>query len=117
MHSFFNVFHVLFCVILVIAVLLQPGSKGGSLGAAFGGGGANTAFGAQGAAPFLSKLTYVMAGLFFITSVTIEIVIINEHKSSLDLSPISAPASTPKPAAGIAPAAPAPVPAQAPVKK
>jgi len=56
MSAFLVTLHVIVAVLLVGGILLQPGAKGGGLGAAFGGGGANSAFGARGAAPFLAKL-------------------------------------------------------------
>ncbi|GLH71895.1 hypothetical protein GETHLI_03970 [Geothrix limicola] len=102
---------VLFGVLLIGTVLLQPGTKGG-LGASFGGGGANSAFGAQGATPFLSKATYWLAAGFLATTLFIEVLIIRENRSVLDKTMDKAVATTP------APAVPAPaVPAPAPVKK
>src|SRR5512135_1495522 len=117
MHSFFNVFHILFCVILVAGVLLQPGDKGGGLGSAFGGGGANTAFGAQGAAPVLAKITYYIAAVYLATSILIEYNTIKQNRSVLEklAEPKPAAASTlpnagaAKPAAPAVPTAPAPV--------
>ncbi len=100
--------HILVCVLLVGAVLLQPGSKGGGLGATFGGGGANTAFGAQGAAPFLAKATYWLAAGFFLTSLVIEILIVKSNRSVLDKLGSKPAASAPAPAkAPVPPAAPA----------
>ncbi len=93
---------ILFGVLLIGAVLLQPGTKGG-LGASFGGGGANSAFGAQGATPFLSKATYWLAAGFLGTTLFIEVLIIRQNRSVLD-----------KTADRPAPVAPAPAPAPAP---
>lgn len=99
--------HVIVCLLLIGGILLQPGSKGGGLGASFGGGGANTAFGAQGAAPFLAKATYWLAAGFFMTSLVIEIMIVKDRRSVLDK--LDAPAaSTPAPATST-PKAPAPI--------
>ena|SRR5690606_13468495 len=61
------VFHVLVAVGVVVLVLLQQG-KGADAGAAFGGGASQTVFGSRGSATFLSKLTAVLAVLFFVTS-------------------------------------------------
>jgi len=58
-------------VLLIITILLQPGSKGGGLGAAFGGGASGSLFGASGSANFLSRTTAVLATVFFITSLTL----------------------------------------------
>ncbi|WP_291271051.1 preprotein translocase subunit SecG [Geothrix sp.] len=99
---------ILFGVLLIGAILLQPGTKGG-LGASFGGGGANSAFGAQGATPFLSKATYWLAAGFLGTTLFIEVLIIRGNRSVLDKIGDKPAVTVPAPA----PAAPAPVPAPA----
>lgn len=66
------VFHVLVAVAVVALVLLQHG-KGADAGAAFGGGASQTVFGSRGSATFLSKLTAVLAVLFFLTSFTLAV--------------------------------------------
>ena len=100
---------IVFGILLIGTILLQPGTKGG-LGASFGGGGSNSAFGAQGATPFLSKATYWLAAGFMITSLAIEITIVKENRSVLDKAPAirPAPAPAPLPAAPPVPVAPAP---------
>lgn len=55
---------VLVSLALIGLVLLQQG-KGANAGAAFGGGGANSVFGAVGPANFLQRLTTWLAVLFF----------------------------------------------------
>jgi preprotein translocase subunit SecG len=64
--------HLIICVGLVLAVLLQAG-KGGGLAGAFGasGGAAQTLFGGRGAATFLSKATTVLGIAFMTTSLTL----------------------------------------------
>jgi preprotein translocase subunit SecG len=59
--------HFLVCFVLITVVLLQRG-KGAGMGAALGGGGANTVFGGRGAGNFLTKLTTGTAILFMGTS-------------------------------------------------
>jgi preprotein translocase subunit SecG len=59
--------HVLVCIVLIIAVLLQSG-KAADLAGAFGGAGSQTAFGPRGAATLLGKVTTVGAVLFMLTS-------------------------------------------------
>jgi preprotein translocase subunit SecG len=59
--------HVLVCIVLIIAVLLQSG-KAADLAGAFGGGGSQTAFGPRGAATLLGKVTTIGAILFMLTS-------------------------------------------------
>jgi preprotein translocase subunit SecG len=95
---------IVFGILLIGTILLQPGTKGG-LGASFGGGGANSAFGAQGATPFLSKTTYWLAGGFLATTMFIEVLIIRQNRSVLDKTLDTPVATAP------APVLPAPAPA------
>jgi preprotein translocase subunit SecG len=111
MSGFLLTLHVIVSILLVAVILLQPGAKGGGLGASFGGGGANSAFGAQGSAPFLAKFTYWLAGIVMATSLVIEVIIVRDNRSVLDRSvaPVSAPAHpAPAPAAPAVPGAAAP---------
>ena len=70
MNTLLLVLHVMVCVVLIGVVLLQRG-KGADLGAALGGGGANTIFGGRGAGNFLTKLTTASAIVFMGTSLTL----------------------------------------------
>jgi preprotein translocase subunit SecG len=62
--------HVIACVALMVAILLQSG-KGGGLAGAFGAGSSQTLFGGRGAATFLSRTTTILAVIFFTTSLTL----------------------------------------------
>ena len=108
MNGFLLTLHVIVSVLLVAVILLQPGAKGGGLGASFGGGGANSAFGAQGSAPFLAKFTYWLAAGVMVTSLVIEVLIVRDNRSVLDrpVAPLAAPAPTTVPVAPAAPANP-----------
>jgi preprotein translocase subunit SecG len=55
--------HILVCVFLTVAILLQS-SKGGGLAGAFGGSNMGAVFGGRGAAPMLSKITVSLAVVF-----------------------------------------------------
>ena len=59
--------HVIVAVALVGIILMQRG-KGADMGAAFGGGASQTVFGSQGSGNFLTKMTTILAILFFVTS-------------------------------------------------
>ena len=107
-------FLILFGVLLIGTVLLQPGTKGG-LGASFGGGGANSAFGAQGATPFLSKATYWLAAGFLGTTLFIEVLIIRQNRSVLDKTADKPVATAPAPVVPVP--VPAPVAPPVPAKK
>ncbi|WP_306601099.1 preprotein translocase subunit SecG [Geothrix sp. 21YS21S-2] len=102
--------HVIVSLLLIGVILLQPGSKGGGLGATFGGGGANSAFGARGAAPFLAKFTYYLAAGFMVTSLVIEVLIVKANRSVLDraaavkTAPVKPAPAIPVPALPAAPA-------------
>ena len=62
--------HGILCFSIVALVLLQRG-KGADAGAGFGAGASGTVFGARGSATFFSKLTAVLATLFFMTSISL----------------------------------------------
>jgi len=122
---FFTILHVVLCIFMIFVILLQPGKDAG-MGAALGGGAATSAFGGRGAVTFLSKLTAVCAGLFFLTSLGLSFVGVRSSVTSnlakaaaaksapdaqatpkaSDAEP--APAAAPAPAAPTSPAAPAP---------
>ena len=105
---------IVFGILLIGTILLQPGTKGG-LGASFGGGGANSAFGAQGATPFLSKATYWLAAGFLGTTLFIEVLIIRQNRSVLDKTADKPVATAPAPVVPIP--VPAPMAPPAPAKK
>ena len=69
-HTPLIVVHVIACLFLILVVLLQPG-KGGGLGTAFGGAGAQQVFGGRGAGNVLTKATWGAATVFFLSSVSL----------------------------------------------
>ncbi|MDX1589750.1 MAG: preprotein translocase subunit SecG [Oleiphilaceae bacterium] len=64
--------HVLTAVALVVLVLLQRG-KGADAGAAFGGGASQTVFGSSGSGNFMTRMTSVLALIFFVTSFSLAV--------------------------------------------
>jgi preprotein translocase subunit SecG len=64
-----KVIHIVSCILLMIAVLLQSG-KGGGMGAAFGGA-TQTVFGGGGGSKFIVRLSAILAGTFIITSTSL----------------------------------------------
>ncbi|MBB5319910.1 preprotein translocase subunit SecG [Marinobacter oulmenensis] len=66
------VVHVVIAVALVGLVLIQQG-KGADAGAAFGGGASQTVFGSQGSGSFLTRMTTLMAVIFFVTSFSLAV--------------------------------------------
>ena len=61
------VVHVVAAAAIIGLVLVQHG-KGADVGAAFGSGSAGSVFGSAGSANFLSRMTAVLAAVFFLTS-------------------------------------------------
>lgn len=118
--------HMIACIALVIAVMLQR-SEGGALG--MGGGGTGGLISGRGAASVLVRVTMGLAAVFFVTSITMTR--LNNDASnqgsilerqadesgnpfdSLTTPPASGTTTTPDPLGGssTAPAAPAPAPA------
>ena len=64
-----TVLHAFCCIFLMLVVLIQPGKSGGM--GALTGGGATQVFGGRGAGNILTKITWVTAGIFFLTSLTL----------------------------------------------
>ncbi len=67
MQTFLTVLQVFLSVALIGLVLIQHG-RGADAGAAFGSGASATVFGAQGSGSFLTRITGIIAALFFLTS-------------------------------------------------
>ena len=61
------VVHLLGALSVIALVLLQQG-KGADAGASFGSGASATVFGGQGSSTFLSRVTAILATVFFLTS-------------------------------------------------
>jgi len=67
MQTILIVVHLFIALGLIGLVLIQHG-KGADAGAAFGSGASATVFGSAGSGSFLSRVTAILAALFFITS-------------------------------------------------
>ncbi len=64
--------HIIVGVAIVVFVLIQQG-KGAEAGASFGAGASQTLFGSIGGWNFFSKVTAVLAAVFFVTSFTLAV--------------------------------------------
>lgn len=73
MENFILVVHVLLALGIIGLIMLQQG-KGAEAGASFGSGSSQTVFGAAGTGNFFSRMTGILAALFFVTSVTLAVV-------------------------------------------
>ena len=70
MHQILLVAQVLIAIGVVGLVLLQQG-KGADAGAAFGSGGAGSVFGSRGPATLLTRMTAILAAVFFVNSIAL----------------------------------------------
>ena len=84
MISIFIIFLIIVCILLIAVVLMQA-SKGGGLSGLVGGSGVSTMFGARRTSDFLSKSTIVLAVIFLLASLLLNIYI---SKSSKDVESI-----------------------------
>jgi preprotein translocase subunit SecG len=94
--------HGILCFAIVALVLLQRG-KGADAGAGFGAGASGTVFGARGSATFFSKLTAVLATLFFVTSMSLAWFATRPRAEAPDsiVDRVTAPAPAEAPAPGV----------------
>lgn len=70
MKEFLIIAFLLVAIGVICLVLLQQG-KGAGMGASFGAGASATLFGSSGAGNFLTRMTAVLAALFFIICLTL----------------------------------------------
>lgn len=73
MENFILVVHVVLALGIIVLIMLQQG-KGAEAGASFGSGSSQTVFGAAGTGNFFSRMTGILAALFFASSVTLAVV-------------------------------------------
>ena len=97
--------HVGIALLIIGLVLLQRG-KGADAGTGFGAGASGTVFGARGSATFFSRMTGVLATLFFVTSLALAYLATQQTapRSLLESAPAQESAAPP-PAAETPPAA------------
>ena len=72
MEKFILIFHFLVAVALIGLILIQQG-KGAEAGASFGAGASQTVFGSGGGWNFFSKMTALLATIFFVTIVSLAV--------------------------------------------
>ena len=106
--------HVIAALGIIGLVLIQHG-KGADMGAAFGGGSSGSLFGATGSANFLSRLTAVMATVFFLTSLSMAYIATHKPKAGGGGVMDSVPGVPKAPAVPATPS-PAVIPGQEPAK-
>jgi preprotein translocase subunit SecG len=110
----------LVCILVVLVILMQRPSANAGMGAALGGGAAETVFGGE-SANVLSKMTTTLTVILFVLSFGLYLGFVAREKPSVKALDAAATAATAAPAAAAAapaaaaaaPAAPAPVTAPA----
>lgn len=78
---------VILAYLLVFLILMQQG-KGADAGAAFGSGASGTVFGARGAGTFLSRMTAILATLFFVNCLALAWLIARETAPDRDVDSV-----------------------------
>ncbi|MEN9537227.1 MAG: hypothetical protein RLZZ178_1224 [Verrucomicrobiota bacterium] len=103
----------LVCILVVLVILMQRPSANAGMGAALGGGAAETVFGGE-SANVLSKMTTTLTVILFVLSFGLYLGFVAREKPSVKALDAAATAAPAAPAAAAAtPAAPAPVTAPA----
>lgn len=93
MYTVLQIAQLILAIVLIGLVLIQQG-KGATAGAGFGGGASGTVFGARGAAGFLTRLTGILAGVFFMLCIAMAYFVNAENKGiGSVLDKIEAPAA------------------------
>lgn len=72
---------ILICLLLIVVILMQS-SKGGGLAGTFGTGNVGMVFGVRRTSDFLTRGTQVLAGLFIVLSLVINIFFLPSRSSS-----------------------------------
>ncbi len=70
MYAFIIAIHLVVSITMILIIIFQS-SKGAEMGAVFGGGASQTAFGSAGPQSFLERVTVVCAVVFMLTSLTL----------------------------------------------
>jgi preprotein translocase subunit SecG len=81
MFTFFMVIESLISVVMMVAVLMQS-SKGGGLAGSFGGANIGTVFGVRRTSDFLTKTTTVLATLFIVLALFINLILLPRGEST-----------------------------------
>ena len=93
MYEALLVIFLLVAVSLVAMVMLQQG-KGADMGASFGAGASGTLFGSNGSGNFMTRMTGILAALFFIISLLLGNLNTNKTAKGSEWDNLSAPAKS-----------------------
>ena len=84
--------YLIVALLLIGFVLIQQG-KGADMGASFGSGGSNTVFGSSGSGNFMTRTTAILAGLFFLISLTLGAITANKESAEDEWQDLDIPVS------------------------
>lgn len=105
MYEALLVIFLLISIGLVALVMLQQG-KGADMGASFGAGASGTLFGSGGSGNFMTRMTAVLATLFFIISLILGNLSSNQSKKSSEWENLDQPVNSELTSAPAAPTKP-----------
>ena len=83
MYEILLVSFLIVAISLVLLILIQHG-KGADMGASFGAGASATVFGSSGSGNFLTRITAIMAALFFVIALSLAYLTANQNKGVKD---------------------------------
>jgi preprotein translocase subunit SecG len=93
MYTLFITLEIIVSIVLMAAVLLQA-SKGGGLAGSFGGSNLGTVFGVRRTSDFLSKTTTVLATIFLVLALFINLILLPRGEQAQQSVIQSVPAGT-----------------------
>jgi len=98
MFSILVILDIIICILLMIVILMQS-SKGGGLAGSFGGSAVGTVFGVRRTADFLSRSTTILATIFIVLCMVINIFFLPGKKTSNEsiIQKGGAPTAVPRP--------------------
>ena len=105
MYEALLVLFLLISIGLVALIMLQQG-KGADMGASFGAGASATLFGSNGSGNFMTRMTAVLAALFFVISLILGNMSTNQGHQGSEWENLGQPAKTEQTTAPVAPITP-----------
>ncbi|MCK8565603.1 preprotein translocase subunit SecG [Yersinia ruckeri] len=105
MYEALLVIFLLISIGLVALIMLQQG-KGADMGASFGAGASATLFGSNGSGNFMTRMTAVLATLFFVISLILGNMSTNQGRQGSEWENLGQPAKAVQTTAPAAPAKP-----------
>ncbi|AEF43582.1 preprotein translocase subunit SecG [Serratia plymuthica] len=105
MYEALLVIFLLISIGLVALIMLQQG-KGADMGASFGAGASGTLFGSSGSGNFMTRMTAILAALFFVISLILGNLSTNQSKKGSEWENLGQPVKSEQTTAPAAPTKP-----------